>query len=102
MTASSRPMSKSLRRYLRSPAAVGYLALVVWLGTDVALTEPVDGSLAAVWLFLLTAPTSLLFSALPGALPYIGVVVGAVVQALALGAAYHWVRARRARRTAGV
>ncbi|MGW4227999.1 SCO4225 family membrane protein [Streptomyces sp. NPDC004980] len=101
MTASSRTLPKSLRRYLMSPAAVGYLALVAWVGTDVALTEPVDGSLAEVWLFLLTAPTSLLFAALPGALPYTGVVVGAFVQALALGAAYNWARARRTRRTAG-
>ncbi|WP_097922348.1 SCO4225 family membrane protein [Streptomyces sp. wa1063] len=101
MTASSRTLSRSLRRYLMSPAAVGYLAVVVWVGTDFVLTDRVDGSLAGVWLFFLTAPTSLLFAALPGALPHVGVVVGAFVQAAALGAAYHWARARRARRTAG-
>ncbi|MFH9369744.1 SCO4225 family membrane protein [Streptomyces anulatus] len=101
MTASSPTLSRSLHRCLMSPAAVGYLAVVVWVGTDFVLTDRVDGSLAGVWLFLLTAPTSLLFAALPGALPYVGVVVGAFVQASALGAAYHWVRARRTRRTAG-
>ncbi|XQE82841.1 SCO4225 family membrane protein [Streptomyces microflavus] len=94
MSASSRTLPQSLRRYLRSPAAVGYLAVVVWLGTDVALTDSLDGSMAGVWLFFLTAPASLLFVALPWA----GVVVGALVQAVALGAAYHGVRTWRARR----
>ncbi|MFD3969787.1 SCO4225 family membrane protein [Streptomyces cyaneofuscatus] len=98
MSASSRAMPRSLRRYLTSPAAVGYLAVVVWLGTDIALTASSDGSMAGVWLFFLTAPTSFLFVALPGALPWAGVVVGALVQAVALGAAHHGIRAWRARR----
>ncbi|WP_406099767.1 SCO4225 family membrane protein [Streptomyces sp. NBC_01013] len=98
MNTSSRTLPKALRRYLMSPVAVGYLAVVVWVGTDVLLVDHVDGSLAAVLLFVLTAPVSLPFSALPGALPCAGVVVGAFVQALALGAAHHWVRTRRARR----
>ncbi|MFE4526122.1 SCO4225 family membrane protein [Streptomyces anulatus] len=98
MTASSRTFPRSLRRYLMSPAAVTYLAVVVWVGTDVALTDSLDGSMAGVWLFFLTAPTSFLFVALPGALPWAGVLVGAFVQAVALGAAHHGVRTWRARR----
>ncbi|MFJ8616400.1 hypothetical protein EES45_05510 [Streptomyces sp. ADI97-07] len=100
MTASSRTFPRSLLRCLKSPVAVGYLAVVVWVGTDVALTSSLDGNMAGVWLFFLTAPTSFLFVVLPGSLPWAGVVIGALVQAAALGAAYHWVRARRARRTA--
>lgn len=99
MTASSRAVPRSLRRYLMSPAAVGYLAVVVWMGTDVTLTDSLDGSMAGVWLFFLTAPASFLFVALPGALPWAGVVVGALVQAVALGAAHQGLRAWRARRT---
>ncbi|MER6639698.1 hypothetical protein ABT285_29705 [Streptomyces microflavus] len=95
MTASSRTFPRSLLRCLKSPVAVGYLAVVVWVGWDVALTSSLDGSMAGVWLFFLTAPTSFLFVALPGALPWAGVVVGALVQAAAIGAAHHWVRARR-------
>ncbi|MBK3584665.1 hypothetical protein JHN49_13350 [Streptomyces sp. MBT57] len=87
-------------RCLKSPVAVGYLAVVVWVGWDVALTSSLDGSMAGVWLFFLTAPTSFLFVALPGALPWAGVVVGALVQAAAIGAAHHWVRARRTQRPA--
>ncbi|MBM7438123.1 SCO4225 family membrane protein [Streptomyces sp. HB132] len=104
MTASSRPLSQSLRRSLVNPAALGYLAVVaavgVWVGVDALLVEQVDGSFAGVWLFIVTAPASLLFSALPGALPFAGVAVGAVVQALAIGAAYRWAHGRTSRRTA--
>ncbi|MFE2115781.1 SCO4225 family membrane protein [Streptomyces microflavus] len=100
MTASSRTFPRSLLRCLKSPVAVGYLAVVVWVGWDVALTSSLDGSMAGVWLFFLTAPTSFLFVALPGALPWAGVVVGALAQAAAIGAAHHWVRARRTQRPA--
>lgn len=100
MTASPRTFPRSLLRCLKSPVAVGYLAVVVWVGWDVALTSSLDGSMAGVWLFFLTAPTSFLFVALPGALPWAGVVVGALVQAAAIGAAHHWVRARRTQRPA--
>ncbi|MEU1487253.1 hypothetical protein [Streptomyces sp. NPDC005752] len=104
MTTPSRTLSQSLRRYLVNPAALGYLAVVaavgVWVGLDTLLVERVDASLAGVWLFLVTAPTSLLFATLPGALPFAGVAVGAVVQALALGAAYRRALGRTSRRTA--
>ncbi|MFI2782989.1 SCO4225 family membrane protein [Streptomyces sp. ALB3] len=105
MAATPRPLSRSLRRNLVNPAALGYLAVVAavgtWVGLDTLLVEQTDGSFAGVWLFLVTAPTSLLFAALPGSLPLAGVAVGALVQALALGAAYRWARGRTARRTAG-
>ncbi|MCX5411203.1 SCO4225 family membrane protein [Streptomyces sp. NBC_00059] len=104
MTAPSRNLPQSLRRYLTNPAALGYLAVVaavgVWVGLDTLLVEQADSSFAGVWLFAVTAPTSLLFSALPGVLPFAGVAVGAVVHALALGAAYRWALGRTSRRTA--
>lgn len=95
MTASSRSLSRSLRRHLLNPAALGYLALVVavgvWVGVDSLFVEHADSRLRRVWLFLVTAPTSLLFVALPGGLPFLGIVLGAVIQAFVLGATYRWV-----------
>ncbi|MFM9699216.1 SCO4225 family membrane protein [Streptomyces europaeiscabiei] len=95
MTASSRSLSRTLRRHLLNPAALGYLALVVavgvWVGVDSLFVEHADAGFAGVWLFLVTAPTSLLFVALPGGLPFLGIVLGAVIQAFVLGAAYRWV-----------
>ncbi|GGK63018.1 SCO4225 family membrane protein [Streptomyces flaveus] len=94
MAASSHSLIQTLRHNLVNPASLGYLALVaavgVWVGVDTLFVEHVDASFAAVWLFVVTAPTSFLFLALPGALPFIGVAVGAVTQAFALGAAYRW------------
>ncbi|GAB2959292.1 hypothetical protein GCM10023080_019090 [Streptomyces pseudoechinosporeus] len=102
MAASSRSLSQTLRHNLVNPAALGYLALVaavgVWVGLDALFVEHADASLAGVWLFVVTAPTSLLFAALPGALSFVGVAVGAVTQAFALGAAYRWFRGRPAQR----
>ncbi|MDX3693385.1 hypothetical protein PV726_24155 [Streptomyces europaeiscabiei] len=102
MTASSRSLSRTLRRHLLNPAALGYLALVVavgvWVGVDSLFVEHADAGFAGVWLFLVTAPTSLLFVALPGGLPFLGVVLGAVIQAFVLGAAYRWVVERPTKR----
>ncbi|MFD4988747.1 SCO4225 family membrane protein [Streptomyces sp. NPDC058374] len=101
MAAAQRPAGTPFRRSLLNPAALGYLAVVaavwVWIGVDTLLVDHADASLAGVWGFLVTAPTSFLFAALPGPLPLIGVAVGALVQALALGAAYR----RLAGRTRG-
>ncbi len=94
MAASSRSLSRALRHRLVNPAALGYLAVVVavalWVGVDTLLVEHADASFAGVWLFVVTAPTSFLFLSLPGALPFVGVVVGAVAQAFVFGGAYHW------------
>ncbi|MEU1558354.1 hypothetical protein ABZ517_37415 [Streptomyces scabiei] len=91
---SSRSLSRTLRRNLLNPAALGYLALVaavgVWVGADTLFVEHADAGFAGVWLFLVTAPTSFLFVALPGGLPFVGVVLGAVIQAVVIGAAYRW------------
>ncbi|MFF5723540.1 SCO4225 family membrane protein [[Kitasatospora] papulosa] len=104
MTDQSRTLTRSLRSNLLNPVALGYLAVVaavgVWVGLDMLLVEHADASFAGVWLFIATAPTSFLFTALPGVLPFAGVAVGAVVQALALGAAYRWALGRTSRRTA--
>ncbi|MFD9754120.1 SCO4225 family membrane protein [[Kitasatospora] papulosa] len=101
MAASPRTLPQSLRHHLLNPVALGYLAAVaavgVWVVLDALLVERADASLAGVWLFIATAPTSMLFTALPGSLAFAGVAVGAVVQALALGAAYRRLRGRTAR-----
>ncbi|MFC4500845.1 MULTISPECIES: SCO4225 family membrane protein [Streptomyces] len=83
---------RSFTSALRTPVALGYLALVAavagWVAVDTLLVTHADASFAGVWLFFVTAPTSLLFAAAPGALAWIGVPIGAVVQAALLGAAY--------------
>ncbi|NNN37232.1 hypothetical protein HLK59_44235 [Streptomyces sp. S3(2020)] len=88
----SRSFAATLRDHLVNPVALGYLALVAavvgWVGVDALFVEHADASLAGVWAFLVTAPTSLLFVMLPGALAWSGVVVGAVVNAAVLGAVY--------------
>ncbi|WP_328868967.1 hypothetical protein OHT76_02090 [Streptomyces sp. NBC_00287] len=82
----------TFRRCFLNPAALGYLAVVVavwvWVAVDLLFVEHPDASLAGVWAFLVTAPTSLFFVWLPGPLPWIGLVVGAVAQAGVLGALY--------------
>ena len=94
MTAARRPLTAAFRRFLLNPAALGYLALVAavwaWIGLDQMFVQHQDASFSAVWAFLVTAPTSLLFVALPGPLAWVGLAVGAVLQAAALGAAYRW------------
>ncbi|MFJ8108856.1 SCO4225 family membrane protein [Streptomyces sp. NPDC096132] len=83
---------RSLVSALRTPAALGYLALVaalgVWVAVDTLVLSNGDTSFAGVWLFFATAPTSLLFIAVPSQLGLIGIPIGAVVQAALLGAAY--------------
>ncbi|MFI6701268.1 SCO4225 family membrane protein [Streptomyces sp. NPDC050509] len=94
MAASPRSLSATFRHYLLNPLALGYLAVVaavlVWVAVDGLFVEHQDASFAGVWTFFVTAPTSLLFVTIPGPLAWIGVVFGAVVQAVALGAAYQW------------
>ncbi|MFG1665807.1 SCO4225 family membrane protein [Streptomyces sp. Y7] len=93
MAGSQRSIAKVTRHHLLNPAALGYLALVVavavWTGVDALLVEQQDASLAGIWVFFVTGPTSWLFLMLPGVLPWAGVVVGALLQAAVLGAAYH-------------
>ncbi|MGC9539070.1 SCO4225 family membrane protein [Streptomyces sp. UG1] len=103
MTGSQHSFVAATRRNLVNPAALGYLAVVVgvlaWVGLDALLVEHQDASLAGVWAFLVTGPTSWLFLMLPGVLPWAGVVVGALVQAAVLGAAYHRLAGRLHHRT---
>jgi hypothetical protein len=88
-----------LRRSLVHPVSLAYLAVVAavwaWVAADLLLVSHQDASLSGVWAFLVTAPTSLLFVTLPGPLPVIGLVVGALLQAAALGAAAGHFRAAR-------
>ena len=110
MAASSRALSQPLRHHLVNPVALGYLAVVaavgVWVGVDALFVEHADAGFAGIWLFVVTAPTSFLFTALPGALPFVGVAVGAAAQAFVLGGAYRWFlhrpTHRHARRDAGL
>lgn len=102
--ASRSSLAAALRHYLLNPVALGYLAVVVavwgWIVLDALLVERLDASFAAIWGFLVTAPTSLPFLVLPSPLLWIGVVVSAVVQSIALGAAYRWITSLRQRGTA--
>ena len=90
MTGSQHSFVAAVRRCLANPAALGYLAVVAgvlaWVGLDALLVEHQDASLAGIWAFLVTGPTSWLFLMLPGVLPWAGVVVGALVLGLILGA----------------
>ncbi|MFJ3667679.1 SCO4225 family membrane protein [Streptomyces sp. NPDC090106] len=93
----------SLVPALRTPVALGYLGIVaavsVWAAVDVLFVEHAGVSLAGVWAFLVTAPTSLLFVMLPAPLAWTGVVIGAVVQAAVLGQGYRQLNGYLARRT---
>ena len=82
------------------PLLIVVAAVVGWVGVDTLFVEHADASLAGVWAFLITAPASLLFVMLPGALAWAGIVVGAVVNAAVLGAAYHKLSGRRLHPTA--
>ncbi|MGA4857577.1 SCO4225 family membrane protein [Streptomyces koyangensis] len=96
--AQRRSAGTTFRRSLLNPVALGYLAVVaavwVWIGVDTLFVTHADASMAGVWGFFVTAPTSFLFVSLPGPLPFVGVAAGALLQALALGAAYRWVTGR--------
>ena len=89
---------RPLIQALRTPVALGYLLIVagvaVWAGADALLVDHADASLAAIWAFLVTAPTSLLFVMLPGPLAWTGIAIGAVAQAAVLGAAYRGLSGR--------
>ncbi|MCX2730709.1 hypothetical protein OOZ19_10695 [Saccharopolyspora sp. NFXS83] len=92
MHGSQRSWAAAFHRYLFNPAGLGYLTVVsaVWLWTagDALLVDRADASLAGIWGFLVTAPTSLVFVQLEGPLLWAGVAFAAVFQALLLGIAY--------------
>ncbi|MCF3964818.1 SCO4225 family membrane protein [Streptomyces fuscigenes] len=85
------PFTAALRRALLHPVALAYLAVVAavwaWVAADVLFVTHQDASLSGVWAFFVTAPSSLLFVLLPGPLPWVGLVVAALLQAALLGAA---------------
>ncbi|MFE2941259.1 SCO4225 family membrane protein [Streptomyces sp. NPDC059255] len=98
MAPARRSLPEMFRHYLLNPAALAYLALVgavgLWIAVDTLFIEHADASFAGVWLFFVTAPTSLLFTTVSGPMAWFGVVFGAVVQAVALGALYRWFAGR--------
>ncbi|MEV7872557.1 hypothetical protein AB0P17_42095 [Streptomyces sp. NPDC088124] len=102
MAPAQRSLPEMFRHYLLNPAALAYLALVtavgLWIAVDTLFIEHADASLAGVWAFFVTAPTSLLFVTVPDPLAWFGIPFGAVVQAVALGALYRWVTGRPQRR----
>ncbi|MBV2354070.1 hypothetical protein KUM39_06785 [Streptomyces sp. J2-1] len=91
----------AIRGWLLNPVALAYLALVavvlVWVGVDTLFVAHEDASFAGIWAFVVTGPTSWLFVALPDPLPVVGLVIGALVQAAALGALYRWLHGRSVR-----
>jgi hypothetical protein len=86
-------------RHFRNPLALGYLLLVTavlgWVFVDALFVEHADASLAGVWAFVVTAPTSPLFMMLPEVPAWAAIVTGAVVNAAVLEAAYRSLSGRR-------
>ena len=103
MDGSQRSFRARVRHHLLNPAALGYLAVVTgvlaWVAVDGLFVEHQDASFAGVWAFVVTAPTSWIFLALPGPLPWVGVVVGALFQAAVIGSAYRRLTGRLHHRT---
>ncbi|MBT2380684.1 hypothetical protein AMK21_12305 [Streptomyces sp. CB00316] len=104
MAKTSRSLPQTLRHYLVNPLALGYLGIVLgvclWVAADAFFASSSgDASFAGVWAILATAPTSLLFT-FAGPIGLIGIPIGAVVQAFALGALYRYVTERHAQGTA--
>lgn len=98
MAAAQRSAGTTFRRSLLNPAALGYLAVVAavwaWIAVDTLLVTHADASMAGC-LGLLRHRPDLLPLRLPARpAPLVGVAVGALVQALALGAAYRWATGR--------
>ncbi|MGW0643991.1 SCO4225 family membrane protein [Streptomyces badius] len=103
MDKNSRSLPQNLRRYLVNPLALGYLGVVLavclWVTVEtVAASASGDASFAGVWAFLVTAPTSMLFL-VAGPAGLIGIPLGAIVQAAALGALYRFITERRSHGT---
>lgn len=103
MAKTSRSLPQTLRHYLANPLALGYLGVVLavclWVTADASFaSSSADASFAGVWAFLVTAPTSLLVP-FTGPVGLIAIPIGAIVQALALGAVYRYVTERRAHGT---
>ncbi|MEU0356502.1 SCO4225 family membrane protein [Streptomyces cyaneofuscatus] len=111
MAKTTRTLPQAFRHYLANPLALGYLGVVlavcVWVAVDTfSAASSGDASFAGVWAILATAPTSLLFTFLfafagpVGPVGLIGIPIGAVAQAFALGALYRHITERRTHGTA--
>ncbi|MFF5568034.1 SCO4225 family membrane protein [Streptomyces sp. NPDC012623] len=103
MEENRRSFSQNLRHYLVNPLSLGYLGVVLavclWVTIDaISHSSSGDASFAGIWAFLVTAPTSMVFL-VAGPAGLIGVPIGALVQAAALGALYRDITERRARST---
>ncbi|MBL1291312.1 SCO4225 family membrane protein [Streptomyces sp. NPDC057067] len=94
-----RSLPQILRHYLVNPLALGYLGVVLavclWVTIDaVSASSSGDASFAGLWAVLATAPTSMVFL-VAGPVGLIGIPIGAIVQATALGALYRYITERR-------
>ncbi|MFE4218221.1 SCO4225 family membrane protein [Streptomyces sp. NPDC056844] len=103
MEKNRRSFPQALRHYLVNPLSLGYLGVVLavclWVTIDaISHSSSGDASFAGVWAFLVTAPTSMVFL-VAGPAGLIGVPIGALVQAAALGALYRNITERRAHST---
>ncbi|MFB8121267.1 SCO4225 family membrane protein [Streptomyces bacillaris] len=104
MAKTSRSLPQTLRHYLVNPLALGYLGLVLavclWVAVDASLAASSgDASFAGVWAVLVTAPMSLMVP-FEGPVALVGIPIGALVQAFALGAMYRYATERRSHGTA--
>nr|WP_308462568.1 hypothetical protein [Streptomyces sp. SM13] len=73
--------------------------MCLWATIDaVSASSSGDAGFAGLWAVLATAPTSMMFL-VAGPVGLIGIPIGAIVQATALGALYRSITERRARAT---
>ncbi|MFG2611307.1 SCO4225 family membrane protein [Streptomyces anulatus] len=105
MDENPRSLPQALRHYLVNPLALGYLGVVLaaclWVTVDaVSASSSGDASFAGLWAVLATAPTSMVLL-VAGPVGLIGVPIGAIVQAAALGALYRYITERRTHTTEG-
>ncbi|MFJ3706313.1 MULTISPECIES: SCO4225 family membrane protein [Streptomyces] len=103
MDKNSRSLPQALRHYLVNPLALGYLGVVLavclWVTVDaISHSSSGDASFAGMWAILATAPTSMPFL-VAGPAGLIGIPIGAIVQAAALGALYRHITERQAHGT---
>jgi hypothetical protein len=84
----NRPLTAATDNWVSRGYLLVFAALLVWVVVDGLAASPPDASLAGVWPFFWTLPTSLLLLPLPGVEGWIllvGLAVAALVNATLLG-----------------
>ncbi|MBP0459864.1 SCO4225 family membrane protein [Streptomyces montanisoli] len=83
-----RPLAAAVDNWFSRCYLIVMAAVLVWVAIDTLFVPHADASMAGVWPFFLTAPTSLLLLAVPGLDGWgllAGMAVAAVVNATLLG-----------------